>query len=108
MSDTTNVARPATHTQAQATPSPAPMDALASLQAELAKLKAENAMLTTLASKPKAVSFKVSEKGALSMYGLGRFPVTLYKSQWEKLVEAVDSIKAALKANEGKLAVKGE
>lgn len=49
------------------------------------------------------VSFKVSEKGALSLYGLGRFPVTLYGSQWVKLLAAVDQIKATLEANKDKL-----
>jgi hypothetical protein len=46
---------------------------------------------------------RVSEKGALSAYGLGRFPVTLYKSQWLKLLDMADAIRAFIKANESKL-----
>jgi hypothetical protein len=53
------------------------------LQAELARLRAENAALKGRAAK--GMTLKVSEKGALSVYGLGRFPVTLYKEQWERL-----------------------
>lgn len=58
---------------------------------EIAKLRAENA---TLKAKDMGVSLKVTDKGGLSMYGLGRFPVTLYKSQWLKLIAAADQIKA--------------
>lgn len=61
------------------------------LQAEVAKLRAENAALK---AKDKGVSLKVTEKGGLSLYGLGRFPVTLYKSQWLKLMASVEQIKA--------------
>jgi hypothetical protein len=45
----------------------------------------------------------VSEKGALSVYGLGRFPVTLYKEQWQKLLEVADEIRAFLKENDAQL-----
>ena len=74
------------------------------LKAELEKLRAENEKLKQKGSKP--VSFKVSEKGGLSVYGLGRFPVTLYKEQWNKLLDMADEIRAFIKANEGKLKVK--
>jgi len=78
-----------------------------SLEAELARLRAENEAL-----KAKAVAgikgMKVSEKGALSVYGLGRFPVTLYRSQWEALLDKGDDIRAFIKANEAKLKTKGE
>ena len=49
---------------------------------------------------------KVSEKGALSVYGLGRFPVTLYKEQWSRLLDAADDIRAFLKENDDKLKAK--
>jgi hypothetical protein len=50
----------------------------------------------------------VSEKGGLSVYGLGRFPVTLYKEQWIKLLALADDIQAFIKENEGKLKTKEE
>lgn len=64
--------------------------------AEIARLKAENAVLKT--PKAKGIATKVSEKGCLSVYGLGRFPVTLYKGQWERLLsdETIAQVKAAL------------
>lgn len=73
---------------------------------EIARLKAENAALRN--GKPKAqpsITFRVSEKGAVSVYGLGRFPVTLYRTQWESLFNSVDAIKAFIRANESKLAM---
>ncbi len=51
----------------------------------------------------KGVSMKVSEKGAVSVYGLGRFPVTLYQEQWLKLLELADDIRAFIKENEPRL-----
>jgi hypothetical protein len=71
------------------------------LKAELEKLRAENAALKARGSK--GVSMKVSEKGAVSVYGLGRFPVTLYQEQWLKLLEMADDIRAFIKENEGRL-----
>jgi hypothetical protein len=71
------------------------------LRAELEKLKAENAALKARGGK--GVSLKVSEKGAVSVYGLGRFPVTLYQEQWLKLLEMADDIRAFIRENEGKL-----
>ena len=71
------------------------------LRAELEKLKAENAALK---SRPaRSVSMKVSEKGGLSVYGLGRFPVTLYQEQWLKLLDLAEEIRAFIKENEGRL-----
>ena len=70
-------------------------------QAELARLKAENERLK--ASQSRGMSLKVSEKGGLSVYGLGRFPVTLYKEQWTKLLAMADDIRAFLKDNDAKL-----
>jgi hypothetical protein len=71
------------------------------LKAELEKLKAENAALKARGSK--GVSMKVSEKGAVSVYGLGRFPVTLYQEQWLKLLELAEDIRGFIRENEGKL-----
>ena len=53
-----------------------------------------------------SISFKVSEKGAVSVYGLGRFPVTLYVEQWTKLLSNVDHLKAFIEANRSKLKTK--
>lgn len=70
------------------------------LQAELERLRAENEAL----KKPRGqMSLKVSEKGALSVYGLGRFPVTLYREQWEKLLGMADAIRDFIKANDASL-----
>lgn len=52
------------------------------------------------------ISFKVSDKGAVSVYGMGRFPVTLYKGQWDKLIANLDALKAFIKANESQLSMK--
>ena len=51
---------------------------------------------------------KVSQKGALSVYGLGRFPVTLYKGQWTRLLAAADEIRTFLKDNDARLKSKGK
>ncbi len=74
------------------------------MKAELERLKAENETLKTRASR--AISMKVSEKGGVSLYGLGRFPVTLYKEQWAKLLDMADEIRAFLKDNDSKLKTK--
>jgi hypothetical protein len=73
---------------------------------ELERLKAENAALK--ARSAKGLSMKVSEKGAVSVYGLGRFPVTLYKEQWGKLLEMADDIRAFIRDNEAQLKAKEE
>jgi hypothetical protein len=54
----------------------------------------------------KGISFKVSEKGGVSVYGLGRFPVTLYQEQWLRLFSEVDSLKTFIEENKSKLKVK--
>jgi hypothetical protein len=74
------------------------------LKAELERLKAENESLKARTSR--GISLKVSEKGGLSVYGLGRFPVTLYKEQWGKLLDMADDIRAFMKANDDKLKAK--
>jgi len=76
------------------------------IQEELERLRAENAALKQRRSS--AVSMKVSEKGAVSVYGLGRFPVTLYQEQWIKLLALADEIKAFIEENKSKLKAKGE
>jgi hypothetical protein len=76
------------------------------LKAELARLTAENERLK---SQPgRSVSLKVSEKGGVSVYGLGRFPVTLYKEQWTKLLATTDEIRAFIKEHDAELKAKPE
>ena len=66
-------------------------------QATIARLEAENAALKAVAAKKSLIRFKVSEgKGACSVYGLGRFPVTLYKGQWTRLIAALPALEAFL------------
>ena len=77
------------------------------LQAELARLRAENEALKAKKA-PRATTMKVSEKGGLSVYGMGRFPVTLYKEQWLRLLDMNEEIRAFIKENEAKLKVKDE
>ena len=74
------------------------------VQSELERLRAENARLKKTASK--GVSLKVSEKGGVSVYGLGRFPVTLYKEQWTKLLDMADDIRGFIRDNEASLKAK--
>jgi hypothetical protein len=74
------------------------------LQAELARLRAENESLKQ--RRGGSTSIKVSEKGAVSVYGLGRFPVTLYQEQWMKLLGMGDDIKTFIEENKDKLKVK--
>ncbi len=74
------------------------------VQTELARLRAENESLKQ--RRNSAVSMKVSEKGAVSVYGLGRFPVTLYQEQWTKLLAMSDQIKAFIEENKAQLKVK--
>lgn len=73
------------------------------LKEELERLKKENEALKAAKGKAGQFSLKVSEKGGVSVYGLGRFPVTLYQEQWHKLLDHGDEIRAFLKQNEGSL-----
>ncbi len=74
------------------------------VQEQLARLQKENETLKAQAkARPGSLALKVSEKGAVSVYGLGRFPVTLYQEQWAKLLDGVDDIRAFIKANESQL-----
>jgi hypothetical protein len=74
------------------------------LKAELDRLRRENATLKKGGSS--GLRLKVSEKGAVSVYGMGRFPVTLYKEQWIKLLDMADEIRAFIAANESQLKAK--
>lgn len=71
------------------------------LKKELERLRAENERLKKGSSR--GTSLKVSEKGGVSVYGLGRFPVTLYKEQWAKLLAMSDEIRQFIEANESQL-----
>ena len=77
---------------------------IAAANARIAQLEAQLAS----ASAPKALTLKVSEKGALSVYGLGRFPVTLYRGQWERLLGAEVTLRAFMVANAALLAEKAK
>jgi hypothetical protein len=76
------------------------------MKVELERLRAENEKLKQRGGR--SVSLKVSEKGAVSVYGLGRFPVTLYKEQWTKLIEMAAEIREFIRENESKLKSKGD
>ena len=74
------------------------------LKAEIERLRSENAALKKGATP--GIRMKVSEKGGVSVYGMGRFPVTLYKEQWLKLLDMSDDIRAFIAANETELKTK--
>jgi hypothetical protein len=71
------------------------------LQAEIERLRAENERMKKTANR--GVSLKVSEKGGVSVYGLGRFPVTLYKEQWLRVLDMTEEIRAFIHDNESSL-----
>ena len=76
------------------------------LKAELERLRNENAALKKEATS--GIRLKVSEKGGVSVYGMGRFPVTLYKEQWLKLLDMSGDIRAFIAANEAALKTKNQ
>jgi hypothetical protein len=76
------------------------------VQSELERLRAENAALK--GGGAGAARLRVSEKGGVSVYGLGRFPVTLYKEQWLKLLDMADEIRRFIAANESSLKTKSQ
>lgn len=80
-------------------------DSAEDMRAELERLRAENSALKKTPARG-VLSMKVSEKGGLSVYGLGRFPVTLYKEQWLKLLGLTDEIRKFIKANDSQLKTK--
>ncbi len=71
------------------------------MKVELEKLRAENESLKRTSSR--GLSLRVSEKGALSVYGLGRFPVTLYREQWTRLLDMAGDIRTFIDANQDRL-----
>ena len=75
------------------------------MKAELERLRNENAALKKGAAT--GITMKVSEKGGLSVYGMGRFPITLYKEQWLKLMDMSDAIRSFIEANDTALKSKG-
>jgi len=76
----------------------------AEMKAELESLRAENAKLKSKDSA--GLSLKVSEKGAVSLYGMGRFPVTLYKEQWLRILASAPEIEVFIRENDSKLKTK--
>jgi hypothetical protein len=79
----------------------------ASMMAELARLKAENDALRARVPAAKTDGgFKVTDKGAISFYHGSRFPVTLYLSQWEKLIASIPHLQGFIETHRDKLAVK--
>lgn len=76
------------------------------MKAELERLRSENERLKN--RQTRGVSLKVSEKGGVSVYGLGRFPVTLYKEQWTRLLDMAEDIRTFIKDNDSKLKAKGD
>jgi hypothetical protein len=74
------------------------------LKAQLERLTRENETLKAQTrAKSGQLTMKVSEKGAVSVYGLGRFPVTLYQEQWKKLLDHTEGIRDFIQANESQL-----
>lgn len=80
------------------------------LRAEVARLQEEvtrlNDEITRLKNPNRELSLKVSPKGALSVYGLGRFPVTLYKEQWTRLLDHADTLRAFIQEHDTQLKAK--
>jgi hypothetical protein len=76
------------------------------MEEELARLRAENEALKTKSGRSAQLWMKVSAKGALSLYGLGRFPVTLYMEQWERVLNYAADIKKFIEANRDQLKTK--
>jgi len=72
------------------------------LKARLAELEKQGARRTG------SLEFRVGEKGGVSVYGLGRFPVTLYYEQWLRLLDATDKLRQFLEENKSKLKLKGQ
>jgi hypothetical protein len=70
------------------------------------ELKAKLAELESKQQRTGTMSFKVSDKGGVSVYGLGRFPVTLYYEQWVRLLEKSQDLREFLEENKSKLKLK--
>ena len=78
------------------------------LEKELEQLRNENEALKLQRRSSGSITFKVSEKGAVSVYGLGRFPVTLYQEQWDKLLANIGELKRFIDDNRDQLKKKQE
>lgn len=76
------------------------------MAAKIAELEAENAALKNPPKKERTLTCKVSSKGAVSIYGLGKFPVTLYKGQWDKLIAFIPALQEFMVVNAGALSIK--
>ena len=87
-------------TQAENDTEPTP-----AIMTEIDRLSAENQQFRTQFSRSKPY-LRVSPKGGVSVYGLGRFPVTLYKEQWLRLLAAENQIRSFIRDNDAKLSVK--
>jgi hypothetical protein len=77
------------------------------MKEELEKLRAENEALKS-SKGGRGPTLRVSQKGAVSVYGMGRFPVTLYKEQWLRLLDMADEIRSFIKEHDSELKTKGE
>jgi hypothetical protein len=84
------------------------METQEDLRAELERLKAENEQLKSKSDASRQVYLKVSEKGGISLYGLGRFPVTLYQEQWDTVLGMTDQIREFIATNRSRLKAKPE
>ncbi len=78
------------------------------MREELEKLRAENEALKSKTGPGRGPTLRVSQKGAVSVYGMGRFPVTLYKEQWLRLLDMADEIRSFIKEHDAELKTKGE
>jgi len=76
------------------------------MRAELERLRSENEALKQQRSSDRSLHLKVSQKGAASLYGLGRFPVTLYKEQWARVLDMAEEIRAFLAEHDRELKAK--
>ena len=91
-----------------------PVTVVADPAAEIAALKAQLAASTTALAEAKAATpkpklgLKVSVKGAVSMYGIRRFPITYYKEEWPKILDKADAIRAFIAEHQDELATKGD
>jgi len=72
------------------------------LESEVARLRAENEALKARSGQ-RSGQLRVSDKGGVSVYGLGRFPVTLYKEQWRRLLDMADEIRAFIREHVSEL-----
>ena len=77
------------------------------MKAELERLRKENEALKQGKARGGALNLKVSQKGAVSLYGMGRFPVTLYQEQWLKVLDFGDEIRKFIDENKSSLKTKG-